>query len=398
MSTAACPYCYHRINLGKLRFQCTGRAAPGRDRCKRVVDQDRKRLTGYGSAALPTFPPPDSRNPLPARMAPCPDCGVASGIRACQICRTPLPANFADGRSPLIGMVGGKNAGKTVYTTVLAHELMHNIRSRFAADVCFTGDQQGGTGSITDWLAGYEQALFEDRRLFESTASSADGLKVPLVMQWRQPRRSLGRETYHTTTLSFYDAAGEDMTTQDFVNAQAYLAAADGLIVLLDPFQLKGSLDRISVPDASRKDSEPPINVLTRITQLLRTSQGVASRRKIATPVAVVFSKFDAFFPALGDGHPLLRSPDPGPSYDEGHGRDTDEHLRALLADLGADDIDAHLRSNYKKHRYFAVSSLGAEPDYARNRVDSRGVRPFRADEPLLWLLGLFRVIERSNS
>lgn len=399
MSKVACPYCYQLIDSGKLYFQCTGRAVPGRERCKRVVDEERQKLTGFGSASLPTFEPPESRGLVAARTTPCPDCGAPTGIRACSVCHTPLPANFAESRSPLIGMVGGKNAGKTVYTTVLAHELRHNIRRRFAADIWFAGDQQGGNGSVSDWLADYERALFDRSTLFEATASAGDGIKVPLVLQWRQPRQLLGLvQTHNTTTLSFYDAAGEDMTTQEFVNAQAYLTSADGLIVLLDPFQLKGALDRISVPEASRRDTEPPINVLTRITELLRTSGGVRAKRKIATPIAVVFSKFDAFFPMLGDGHPLLERPTPGASYDETHGRDTDEHLRALLEELDADDIDAHLRSNYKRFRYFAVSSLGAEPDYARNQVDPRGVRPFRVDEPLLWLLGLFKVIDRSNS
>lgn len=398
MSTVSCPYCYNRIDTGKLWFQCTGRASPGRERCKRELDMDRKRLTGYGADSLPTFRPPESRSPLAVRLAPCPTCETPTGIRACPTCHTPLPANFADSRSPLIGMVGGKNAGKTVYTTVLAHELRNNIRRRFAADIWFAGDRQGGSGSVSDWLALYERALFDDSSLFEATTSTADGIKVPLVLQWRQPKRSLGREVHNTTTLSFYDAAGEDMTTQEFVNAQAYLTSADGLIVLLDPFQLKGSLDRIAVPTASTRDTEPPINVLTRITELLRNSQAVKASRKIATPIAVVFAKIDAFFPMLGDGHPLLRLPPGGPTYDEAHGKDTDEHLRALLTDLDADDIDAHLRSNYKKFRYFAVSSLGAEPDYDRKKVDPRGVRPFRVDEPLLWLLGLFKVIERSNT
>lgn len=395
-STAACPYCYHRIDLAKLRFQCTGRPAPGHSRCTRVVDEDRQRLTGFAGASWPTFAPPESKAPLPPRRAPCPDCQGLSGIKACQHCRTPLPANFADGRSPLIGMVGGKDAGKTVYTTVLAHELRHNIRRRFAADIRFAGDQQGGPGSVSDWLKDYEQSLFGDKTLFESTAGARDGIKVPLVLQWRQPWRGLlGREVHRTTTLSFYDAAGEDMTSQEFVNAQAYLTSADGLIVLLDPFKLPGSQDRIAVPDSSRRDAEPPINVLTRITELLRTSHGVRGSRQIPIPIAVVFSKIDAFYTTLGAGHPLLRQPDTGPFYDEANGRDTDEHLRALLTDLDADDLDAHLRSHYKKFRYFAVSSLGAEPDYDRKTIDRGGVRPFRVDEPLLWLLGLFKVIEK---
>jgi hypothetical protein len=220
---------------------------------------------------------------------------------------------------------------------------------------------------------------------------------VPLVLQWRQPRRRLARDGHTTTTLSFYDAAGEDMTTQEFVNGQAYLAAADALIILLDPFQLPGARDRIAVPESSRKDAEPPLDVLTRITQLLRTNNGLSARRRIPVPVAVVFSKIDAFFRLLGDGHPLLEKPEEGPYYDEAYGRDTDEHVRALLTELDADDIDAHLRAHYKTSRYFVVSSLGAEPDYGHKRVDPGGVRPFRVDEPLLWLLSRSDVIGKSD-
>jgi hypothetical protein len=308
-----------------------------------------------------------------------------------------LPANFADGPSPLIGMVGGKNAGKTVYTTVLAHELRHNIRRRFAADIWFAGDRLGGDGTVADWLDNYENALFGKSQLPETTPSAADGIKIPLVLQWRQPRYIFGQEVYRTTTLSFYDASGEDMTSQEFVNGQAYLTSASGLIALLDPFQLRGVHDRISVPTYATRDSEPPINVLTRITELLRASGGIRARRKISTPVAVVFSKIDAFFAMLGEGHPLRRKARAGNCYDELAGQDTDEHMRRLLADLDADNIDAHLRHNYRTFRYFAVSSLGAEPDYANKLVDHGGVRPFRVDEPLLWLLGLFGVIERSR-
>nr|AGS49280.1 hypothetical protein [uncultured bacterium esnapd2] len=309
-----------------------------------------------------------------------------------------MPANFAESRSPLIGMVGGKNAGKTVYTTVLVHELRHNIRRRFAADVSFAGDQQGGIGSVSDWLDGYERSLFAKNTLFEQTQAARDGLRVPLVLQWRQPKRGkLGRTSHSTTTLSFYDAAGEDMTTQEFVNGQAYLASADGLIVLLDPFQLPGAYDRISVPGAARRDTEPPLNVLNRITEMLRVTHAVKASRRISIPIAVVFSKIDAFYKMLGDDHPLLSKPDSGAFYNEAAGQDTDEHIRALLTDLDADDIDSHLRSHYKQFRYFAVSSLGAEPDYQTNQVDAGGVRPFRVDEPLLWLLGTFRIIERSG-
>jgi hypothetical protein len=64
-----------------------------------------------------------------------------------------------------------------------------------------------------------------------------------------------------------------------------------------------------------------------------------------------------------------------------------------MLHEYGADDIDALLMFNYKTFRYFAVSALGAAPDYATGVVDKAGVRPRRVEEPLLWLLSRFGVL-----
>lgn len=398
MSTIACPYCYQRFRPSRMRYQCTGRPAPGKNPCAKTVDRDRETLTNYSAASWPTFEPPESgflqpKLPHSPDKAACPDCGGSTGIRACPQCRTPLPANFGEGRSPLISIIGAKNAGKTVYTTVLVHELWNRTRPRFDADLTFVGESAGWRA--TDWFERYQQALFGRRALFEATPSAPLGVQAPLLLQWRQPRRGLGKRGHNSTMLSFYDAAGEDMTTQDVVNSQAYLGAADGLIVLLDPFQLPGVADRITLPEADRRDAEPPLSVLTRITELLRASGGVRARNRIPVPISVVLSKIDAFFELLGETHPLLREPEPGPHYDEAAGRDTDEHVRALLDEFGADEIDAHLRAHYRTYRYFAVSSLGAEPDYGRKVLDPGGVRPFRVSEPLLWLLGHFKIVGR---
>lgn len=395
MPKIACPYCYHRFRPADARYQCTGRLPSRGDRCTSEVDPDRQRLTGYTSPAPPTFAPPRGKlRRAPRKNVPCDRCGSPTGIRACPVCRTPLPSAHGDGRSPLIGVIGGKNSGKTVYTTVLVHELRHRTRRRFDADAILVGEQ---AALSEKWLQQYERALFDDSSLFESTPSAAAGIRVPLLLQWRRRRRALhGPERFDTTLLSFYDTAGEDLTAQEVVNGQSYLGAANGLIVLLDPFQLPGTADRIDVPGTGR-DTEPPLHVLTRITEMLRGTTGAGGRRRVDVPLAVVFSKIDAFYRMLGEDHPLLREPEIGAHYAESTGQDTDEHLRALLAELGADEIDAHLRAHYRKFRYFAVSALGAEPDYARRRVDPGGVRPFRVDEPLLWLLAHFGVIGRSR-
>jgi hypothetical protein len=400
MATVACPYCYHLINQGKLAYQCLGRGVPGGPRCAKREDELRQQLTNVRTAAYPTFAPPSQSSRLfdSPRQAACPHCGGRTGVRACPACHTPLSSTFAESRSPLVGMVGGKGAGKTVYLSVLHHELRTTVRRRFQADIRLTGDQQGGAGSPRQWLENYEEQLFTQGRLFEQTAGALNGLRTPVVIEWRQPKRRLGIETFATTVLSFYDAAGEDLTSQDRVHTQAYLGVANGLVLLLDPWQLPGAMDRIDVPASVVRDAEPPLEVLNRITELLRVSHQVKASRRVKVPLAVVFAKMDAFFPVLGGNHPLLAKPAALPGYDESAGQDTHEHVRAMLHEYGADDIDAHLMHNYATFRYFAVSALGAEPDYATREVDAGGVQPFRVEEPLLWLLHGFGVIDRSRA
>jgi hypothetical protein len=398
MATVACPYCYHPIDQGKLAYQCLGRGVPGGPRCTKREDELRQQLTNVRTAMYPTFVP-QPRHPFERpRQAACPHCGGLTGVRACPACHTPLSSTFAESRSPLVGMVGGKGAGKTVYLSVLHHELRTTVRRRFQADIRLTGDQQGGAGSPRQWLENYEEQLFTQGRLFEQTAGALNGLRTPVVIEWRQPKRRLGIETFATTVLSFYDAAGEDLTSQDRVHTQAYLGVANGLVLLLDPWQLPGAMERIDVPAAAVRDAEPPLEVLNRITELLRVAHQVKASKRVKVPLAVVFAKMDAFFPVLGGNHPLLVKPAALPGYDESAGQDTHEHVRAMLHEYGADDIDAHLMHNYATFRYFAVSALGAEPDYASREVDAGGVQPFRVEEPLLWLLRGFGVIDRSRA
>jgi hypothetical protein len=406
MATVACPYCYHLIDQAKLAFQCLGRGVPGGSKCTKREDERRQQLTNVRTAAYPTFSLPSRRllgSPLGsvigrARMAACPHCGGRTGVRACPACHTPLSSIFAESRSPLVGMVGGKGAGKTVYLSVLHHELRTTVRRRFHADIRLSGDHQGGVGSPRQWLADYEEQLFRHGRLFEQTAGALNGLRAPVVIEWRQPQRKLGRQTFGTTVLSFYDAAGEDLTSQDRVHTQAYLGVADGLVLLLDPWQLPGAMDRIDVPASAVREAEPPLEVLNRITELLRVAHQVKASKRVKVPLAVVFAKMDAFFPVLGGNHPLLAKPAALPAYPETAGQDTHEHVRAMLHEYGADDIDAHLMHNYATFRYFAVSALGAAPDYAAKEVDVGGVQPFRVEEPLLWLLSGFGVIGRSRA
>ena len=391
MSRLACPYCYSRIDGGRLWYQCTGRGSPGRPGCAAERDEARATLTGFQEFVRPSFAPPARLSFGPAK-ADCPRCGASSGIRACPKCHTPLSSNFGAAASPLIAMVGAKGTGKTVYLTVLAHELLNGLRRRFDADVRVTGVDREAL------ISGFVGEVFADQRLMVQTRQSTNGRQAPTVFEWRQKHRVAGLlDRYRTTFLSFYDTAGEDLNSDDATQDLTYLNAADALILLLDPFMIPQARDRIRLPKEANRSDQPAIQVLNRVTEKLRREHDVKSSRRIRIPVAVAFAKIDAFFDVLGADHPLLRAPAPSGPYDETAGEQTHEHVKALLHGWGADDIDTHLAYNYANYRYFPVSALGAPPDYASGTVDPRGVQPFRVGEPLLWLLSRFDVVPRQR-
>ncbi|MEV5689690.1 hypothetical protein [Micromonospora globbae] len=395
MTSLSCPYCYSKIDMRAPWFRCTGRRPPGKEPCAPRWDTDRERELGVKEMVLPSFAGP-RRGLRTVIAAACPDCGVESAVRVCPTCHSRLPATFGEGRSPLIAMAGARHTGKSVYLKVLSHQLRNGMGRRFGADIRLVGDTQfsAETGGGADFLDPAGE-LFPDGGLYQRTNQAKRGRREPIVFAWRQTRRITG---YDTTFLSFFDTAGEDLAAQETVDNLGYLGAADALILLLDPFMIPQARDRIRLPKAALDITARTIDVVSRVTENLRLSHRLGGRRNIPIPVAVAFAKIDAFFDVLGPEHPLVRRPQPGPYYDEQAGRDTHEHVRALLHDWGADDIDTHLRLNYKRFRYFAISSLGTEPDYDNNRVDARGVQPFRVDEPLLWLLSEFNVVPRGGT
>ncbi|MDP9793128.1 hypothetical protein J2S43_001640 [Catenuloplanes nepalensis] len=388
MTLASCPYCYERINPRRLWFRCTGRKAPGRQPCQPEFDRARKELTGIDELVLPSFPGP-SRVFQAVNSATHEPCGAVSGIKVCPHCHSRMPATFGEGSSPLIAMAGAPHTGKSVYLRILADQLRNGMGRRFGADVRLSGDNQfrnnvGGSDFLNP--AG---ELFPGGQLYAKTQQAAGGRREPIVFGWR--RKRLAR--YDTTFLSFFDTAGEDLSAQETVDNLRYLGAADALILLLDPFMIPQAREQITLPKTAYAAGDSTIDVLNRVTDNLRESRHLGGRKNIPIPVAVVFAKIDAFFEVLGADHPLVRRPEPGPYYDEAAGRVTHEYVRSLLAEWGADDVDYHLTHNYTRFRYFAVSALGAEPDYDNDVVDPRGVHPFRVDEPLLWLLSQFDVV-----
>jgi GTPase SAR1 family protein len=384
-SIMVCPFCFHRIDASRLWYQCLGR---GTAECTKEVDKPRQELTKSVLETYPSFPPPEGVSG-PAR---CPKCGGKTNLRACPDCHTALPSDFAESKSPMIGLVGAKGSGKTVLMTVLVKQLRDTIGKRYSADIRLATDNPDGHQGVSDYQANREAPLFKGGTLPPTTdalGTAARQHAAPVLLRWRQETTGmLGRTSIKSTMLSFVDAAGEDMNAVSSTLTLQYLSVCDGLIVILDPFALPGARAVLNLPDAAiNVDEDVPLDVVANITEMLRIEHNLKRNRKISIPVAVVFTKIDAFFPTLDRGNPLMTTAPVLPAYDNADGQAVHENMLALMHQWNAQDIDTHVRLNYSDFRYFGVSALGAEPDYDSKTVAPGGVRPHRVEDPVLWLL-----------
>ena len=391
MATTVCPFCFRRIDSSRLAYQCTG---SGNIECKKEEDEARRRLTGSQLETNTTFLPPRGRG----ASTNCPTCGGSAKRRACPECHTALPIDFVDSTSPMIGLVGAKGSGKTVLMTVLVKQLREVVGLRFGADIRIATDNPDGHQGLTDYQASREVPLYSRRTLPTGTAqqgTSARQHTTPVVLRWRQESARLMRgQALSSTVLSFVDTAGEDLNDLGTAFTLKYLSVCNALMITIDPFALPGARARLRLPsEAVQVGDDVPLDVVSRITELLRTEHGVKNKRKIKLPVALVFTKIDAFYAGLDRYNPIMAQPPGLPAYQDADGRSVHEHMLSLLRDWNAMDIDTHMRLNYSDYRYFGVSALGAEPDYREYAVAPGGVQPHRVEDPVLWLLSKTRTV-----
>lgn len=390
MPQAACPFCFRRVNTSRLAYQCTNRGAK---ECTSAIDDQRVALTGSKAMSFTTFDAPTGRG-VPAT---CPTCGSVATRRACPECHTAVPVDFVDSDSPMFGIVGSKGSGKTVLMTVLVKQLLEVVGKRFGAAVRLATDNPDGSAAVAEYKADREDRLFKGQQLPMPTQQNQNVRRGPLALLWQgQQERLIGGQRLTSTILSFVDTAGEDLNDLDTAFTLQYLSVCDGLIITLDPFSIPGARARVRLPQEAIQSSDgTPKEVLARLTELLRTDHRVKRNRKIALPVAIVFTKFDAFFGGLERTGPIMSEAPNVPAYHEADGQAVHEHVKALLHEWDAADIDLHMQFNFQTYRYFAVSALGAEPDYASGSVHTGGVRPHRAQDPILWLLARERRVAR---
>ena len=384
--TLYCPYCYLSFTERQIEFRCTGRTSRSGEKCPLVPDDLLSARTGRRGALPPVFTA-DGRS----TKAECPKCHGETTIRICPVCHSTLPVHFGKVDSRLIALVGAKETGKTVFMTVLVHELMNKIGRRFDAAMSGADDS-----TRVRFAKDYEGELYRESNLLGATTTASTG-REPMVFRFTtEERRRIGGASPQHTLLSFFDTAGEDLTSKESVEENArYLAAADGIVLLLDPLQMRGARDRVAAGTrmpAVGGAVDDPANVLERITEVVMTVDG-GPKKKISKPLAIAFTKLDAVTHSLKETSPLRR-PAPQSSYfEETDSQEVHAEILRLLTNWDGIRIDQIASKHYQDYRYFGLSALGESPT-EDNKVSRRGIQPYRVADPFLWALAGFGAIK----
>jgi hypothetical protein len=276
--------------------------------------------------------------------------------------------------------------------TVLIHELKHRVGRNLDAAIMGSDEE-----TIKSFDRDYDDRLYRQHALPETTQPvAAPSLRRPLVFRMTMQRKRLLSQRYEQQTiLSFFDTAGEDLTSAESVELNVrYLSSADAIILLLDPLQMAGArpqaLEDTILPGSAGAGFDRPFNVLSRVTDLLHASLTSHPSERIQTPIAVAFSKLDSLEHTFPRDSPLTQRPEPRPEFNTQDSLAVHHQVQALLDDWDGPQIDQLMRHHYARYRYFGISALGALP---LNAATVSQIRPHRVHDPFLWLLSEFGTI-----
>lgn len=400
-----CPFCFEEVRKDEVEYRCVDK------RCSAAGEPDRPYsayLRAPNDLPLGHVFTPSKRGFFGDGDVSCDVCHSHSPNPICPRCHNPLPPSTINGTNNIISIVGTRGSGKSHYIAVLIDELRKRIGHSMGAEIRnYVALGDGGYNVEDLYRETKYHRLYEEQRQLDLTRTDMGmGLlehdKIPLIYIWNYLNRSFGREK--AFTLSFFDAAGEDLQNEEAIATVArYLRHSKGIIFLVDPLQIESVRNQVEAQVGRELTSLAGIdatssfeNVLANVTTLIRNSRGLKEGKEIDIPVAITFSKFDEILP-IATNALTIRQQSPHCSHKAFVSADqkaVDGELRSLLENWGEGAMISNVRGNFRDASFFAVSSLGID-----NAPDTGGrikkPRPHRVEDPLLWVMSRYRLVSQ---
>ena len=363
--TVVCPRCLEQFPVEQMLFTDYQGSAPVRTS-----------YTLLHRALRQPLPYPTNAKGQRLTRKLCPLCGHSDG----------LPHTAGNQSNLVIGVIGGKRAGKSSYICSLVEQLQTRVCS--GLDAAFLSVSDEGQRR-------YEEEFFKTQFVRKMEVPVTVGTPAPLIYELTVNGKRFGEERNRSVTLAFYDTAGENLQDPTAVRHMVrYLQKASGVMFLIDPLQVDAVRGKVpasvklpeTLPDAQ------PDRVINNVMSELRQANALDRSGRLTIPVAVVLTKCDVLRD-LG-----LIEPNRQWCDEAWHVESFDRELHDDMAGMMSEYVSLWSRAAYNvvtahfsRFAFFGVSATGCGVNLRTAQYPF--VSPWRVEDPLLWLLAELGVI-----
>jgi hypothetical protein len=376
-----CPFCFTDFTLQDIRFRCMFPTCPGRAPDPVYANARGLPTTLMGCILIPRK---GKFGNGPVQGVQCGACKQMSHTRICPHCHFELAPDIGQVDSRIIAIIGGSATGKTHYIASLVKLLQGEVGQNFNIAVRMMGED-----TQRRWINDFYTPLFVRKRELAGTQSGfIDSIvKSPLLFRFMFN----DGKRLRALNVSFFDSAGEDMTSlASMVVQNRYICHADAIVFLLDPLQIQTvRLQLPPLPAQKRALPEPnpaasPEYIVGNLRDLFEREHGLRAVQRVNVPIAFTLSKIDMLSPILDPGSALLR-PGNHPGYvDLNDIQGINTEVSSYLSEWINPSFLSTVRNGFSSYNFFGVSALGEPPD-AKGNLST--VSPLRVEDPFLWLL-----------
>jgi GTPase SAR1 family protein len=427
-----CPFCCHKFAPDEADFRLTGsfetkavktRGRPRKTGPDKVVDE---RLLTYNLEILQMTQAEAKKNAIQLPAIRVGDKGVhisgedtarrgfiqqatfidsrgykyVTEIRLCPHCHNTLPIGYGLRETLLISILGDARSGKSVFLTMLIHELENN--PDLTSKLTFIGEAK----ARDIFTEQYQRPLLKEHMLVSSTKRK----KIPpfAFNFWYRYKDEEGAVQETNLDIIFYDIAGEDLRDDAAIRKNGFnIRDSAGLVFLADPTNFANLKDLFRFSDDGLIDAVPKDNSNQAIFNTLYNYFIGHEKNKSPIPFALAVSKCDLFRYArfdFFDNKPenrvqnLLNGEAHKDAMNARATKALNQEIRELLVHVKEDALTNNALGCFAHVNCFAISSLGKKPattqtvDPKTNETIETGhldgaPAPFRVKEPFYWIL-----------
>lgn len=338
-----CPHCYEKFKPSDATYSCRS--------CKNNFTLEKlplyhKLYTQFIDLKVVNFCPVNKHESLCKTL--CPNCNKEFFYE--------LQGN----NNAMIALIGGTNSGKSVFLTILMHELKNTLAQYGNYSLMNLGD-------TNNLINGLTESIYESHSLPGATApKEAQSIAgEPLVFLFKN-----SAEYNKSLSLTFYDAAGEDLESGNITKeSYRYIVHSKAIIFLAD------------ITDENSRVKT--IKTLETLVQTVKQGNAISNDNKISTPIVVLFTKADMIKEELEKSSNSFKNYEKWPSLETLNSLSVE--FESFIGNTNQNILNI-LRNEFVDYKVLPVSSLGFNPS---NGADIKGmeIKPYLIEYSLSYFI-----------